>query len=145
MRKITLITAFWAISMTALLSSCKKEPVSPSNSISGIYQAPQGSQVSQVVVTNTGNNTLKVEIKQIEFSYQYTSVVLSNVVADPATGIAKISEDAGIIEQTGTFHFEGTLNINGSHAVLSTTASKSSGAGAESNEKTYSFVGDKVN
>ena len=142
MKKNTLITSLMVICLTVFLSSCQKETVNPTSAQwSGIYQAPQGSQVSQVVISCTGN-TLKVELKQIEFSYQYTSVILTNITPDPSTGIAKIDQQASIIEHTGTYQFKGTLTVNGSHVTLNSTASKADGS--EADTKTYSFVGDKV-
>ena len=142
MKKNTLATILMIICLTAFISGCKKDVVNPTAvNWAGVYNAPAGSQVTQVVISGN-NNALRVELKQIEYSYQYTSVILTSVMPDPATGVAKINETASIIENTGTYKFTGTVSVNNGHVTLNSVANSTDST--ETNTKTFYFSGDKV-
>ena len=139
------------LSMMAILSGCKKDApaTGPASAFVGTYVTANpvsNNGVTQVQVVQASDNTLKVVIKIEQFSYLYTASTLQKVTVSGTTGT--ISETQNIIEATdlGPYVFNGTVQINGDHLTLATSAiSVQTPNNSDVSPMNFSFSGKKIN
>jgi hypothetical protein len=147
MKKLLLAAVLGAF---ILLAGCKKEaapaPSGPDYTTNwvGIYNGPQWGSPSQILVTKASNNSVHVQIKMTQDSYQYSAVTLQDVTINGAN--ATVNETQNIIEFTnlGPYKFLGTISLSGNQVNMNVTAA-STDPSNENSPQNFAFVGSKAN
>ena len=131
MRKTIL---FISLALTTILPSCKKDLAT---AWVGTYTGTAGSNTfNQVVITKVDDATIKMELKTVVAG---TAVTYATIAAGKlSSNNVAVSEDGSIIGTSGTWHFTGSGNLNGTVLVLD-------GAATQTGQNTlyYTFTGSK--
>jgi hypothetical protein len=124
------------------MTSCsKQEGAAVDNTIgwSGVYNAQQGSNVYQVVVTKADNNNLNVKLKSQETGYIFTLATLYKV-GIKSSNDAMISETGNVTEKNGVYTFTGAMSLEGNQLTLNGYAAINPKEGDAIN---FNFTGTK--
>lgn len=103
----------------------------------GVYTSPNPSDTfTNLIITKSGNNSLRIEIKAMQGGYIYIYTTLQNVTVTNMTQ-SVINEHTNITGGTGSYDIQGSLILTGRNITLSATAT------GPADTKQLSFSGDK--
>ena len=129
---------FLVSALIILCGGCNKPGPDSTAIWEGSYKAAQTyDTLNSIIITNSGNNLIRVEIKAISANYIYVYTTLQHVAVTNMTQ-AVINENENLTGSNGPYHIQGYLTLSGRTLTLVATATSGSDV------KQLNFTGDKV-